>query len=74
MAGNGFIICCILETNPFVLNFVKQDFGNCLHLRSKDLVFIIHIKNYLTVQSWLLLIEGSSKSHCALVQSVWQYR
>ena len=66
MVRNGFTNFCILETNPFGLKFTTQDLGNGLHLGTKDQVFIIARNNYLTFQSWFLLIGGSSNFHCAL--------
>ena len=66
MAENGFNNFCVFETNSFFLKFFTQDLANGLHLRSKDQMFIIHRDNYLTFQSWLLLIGSSSNFHCAL--------
>ena len=65
MVGNGFTHFCILETNPFVLNFFWQDLVDGFYLCFKDQVFFIHREYYLTIQSWLLLIGGSFNSHCA---------
>ena len=56
MVGNGITIFWILETNPFVLNFLTQDLFNGFHLCSKVQVFIIHREYYLIFQSWLLLV------------------
>ena len=67
MVRNGFTNFCILETNPFVLKFFTHDLVNGFHLCSKDKVFIIHHEYYLTFQSWLLLIGGSSNFHCAMM-------
>ena len=50
----------------FVCNFSNKILGNGLHLRSKHQVFIISKKDYLTFQSWLLLMGGSFNFHCAL--------
>ena len=66
MAGNGFNNFYILERNPFGRKISTQDPANGLRLRSKDQMFIIHRDNYLTFQSWLLLIGGSSNFHFAL--------
>ena len=43
---------------------------NGLHQQSKDEVFIICRNNYLTFQSWLLLMGGSSNFYCAMSQSL----
>ena len=39
MVGNGFTHFCILETNPFVLNFFWQDLVDGFYLCFKDQVF-----------------------------------
>ena len=57
---------CILETNQLILKNFTQTLVNDLHLQLKDQVLIIHRKNYLTFQSWLLLMGGSSNSYCAM--------
>ena len=67
MVVNGFAIFCILEINPFVLKFFTQDLVNGLHLRSEDQVLIIYRNIYLTFQSWLLLIGGSSNLRLYIV-------
>ena len=66
MVEKGFTNFCILEKNPFVLIFFAHDLVNGLHLRSKDQVIFINHMNYLTCQSWLLLIKSSQNFHCAM--------
>ena len=53
--------------NKFIFwKFFTQHLANGLHLRLKDQRFIIHRDNYLTFQSWLFLIGGSSNFNCAM--------
>ena len=66
MAENEFTSFCISETNPFFLFLIKKNLGNGLHLHSRGQVIIIRRKNYLTSQSWLLLMGGSSNFYCAM--------
>ena len=67
VVGSEFtIFFSTLEANPYVSKKFTQDIVSGLHLYSKDQVFIIHCKNYLTFQTWLLLIGGSSNFHCEM--------
>ena len=68
MVGNGFIIFYVSQMQLHLVSFFTHDFVNGLLLLSKYQGFFIARKSYLTVQSWLLLIEGSSNFYCAMGQ------